>query len=244
MRIKRSLQLYNENATVHLYWRCHNKEFYLSNNKVKDLYFNCLEEGLEHRPQNKSEKLRKNCQIHSYCAMNNHFHQVTSYSNGSEHLSLFMRQAHTLFGIRFNKATKRSGCFGNGRPNTPLIQNSNHEMRVHFYVEANPVRAKLCKIENLQDYPYSSYGYYAFGKKTRHTNLLTIPKWYLDLGKTARVRQTRYRKLFRDYLGERDQETTKDFQKIFIGEYSWIETMKILLKSKIELKHSIYPMRI
>lgn len=122
-------------------------------------------------------KLKEKCQIHAYCSMSNHFHQVVSYKDGSHHLSFLMRQQHALFGIRYNRANKRSGKVAEGRPKTPLIQNDQHRMRVHFYVEANPIRAKIRTLSNLKDYIYSSYGFYAYGKETRFTTLLTIPEW-------------------------------------------------------------------
>ena len=133
-----------------------------------------------------------------------------------------MRQQHALFGIRYNRANNRSGKVAEGRPKTPLIQNDQHQMRVHFYVEANPIRAKIRKLENLKDYIYSSYGFYAYGKTTKFTPLLTKPNWYLNLGDTDQERQTKYRKLFRDYLDEYNPNNSEIYKKAFIGDEIWI----------------------
>lgn len=227
MRIKRSLQLWPKSGTVHQYWRCHNKEHYLKNEKIKKLYFTCLELGLKHR------KLEEKCKIHAFCAMSNHFHQIISYQEGSEHLSFFMRQAHAIFGARFNRVSNRSGKVAEGRPKTPLIQNTDHEMRVHFYVEANPIRAGICTIENLKDYAYSSYGFYAHGAVTPFTHLLQVPEWYLNLGKTAKQRQSHYRKLFRKYLGEYCATFSVRFKQTFIGDSEWV--LEKLLRVKQEI---------
>ena len=186
------------------------------------MYFECLELGLEHRPTFHPTKLKEKVEIHAFCAMSNHFHQVVGYSGGSNNLSLLMRHQHALFGIRYNRAKGRSGKVAEGRPKTPLIQNAEHEMRVHFYVEANPIRADFRTLENLKDYIYSSYGFYAYGKKTKFTHLLTIPDWYLKLGKTQRERQAKYRKLFREYLGKDNSSNSQAFKKAFIGEALWI----------------------
>ena len=101
MRIKRSQQLSPFEGKVHLYRRCHNKEFYLQDNPFKDMYFEYLEHGLEHKPSFQTSKLKEKCEIHAYCAMSNHFHQVVGYWDGSHNLSLLMRQQHALFGIRY-----------------------------------------------------------------------------------------------------------------------------------------------
>src|SRR5690606_18678822 len=136
-----------------------------------------------------SFKKHKHVQIHSYCVMDNHYHQSTRYEDTSESLSNHMRYAHSLFGSRYNRLHKRSGKVAEARPKTSLIENEEHEMRVHFYIEANPIRANMCAPENLKNYKYNTFKFYAYGIRDEHTSLLTIPQWYLDLGKTAQERQ-------------------------------------------------------
>ncbi len=228
MRIKRSLQLWPESATVHLFWRCHNREDYLRDDSFKMLYMKCLEDALEYKNQ------KDNCMIYAFCSMSNHFHQSVHYKNGSSKLSNFMRYAHGLFGARYNRANKRSGKVAEGRPKTPLIQNeSSHEMRVHFYIEANPIRARINTINNLHLNPFSSYSFYAYGKKTRFTHLLTIPEWYFELGKTPLERQTKYRKLFKQYLDKFNCTNITIFMNSFIGNLDWISENLLKIKMKI-----------
>ncbi len=226
MRIKRSLQLWPESATVHLFWRCHNREDYLKPESFKTLYMECLDEALNYKEQ------KQNCKIYAYCSMSNHFHQAVHYKNGSSKLSNFMRYAHGLFGARYNRKNKRSGKVAEGRPKTPLIQrDTSHEMRVHFYIEANPIRAGLNNINNLHLNPYSSYSFFAYGKKTRFTHILSIPDWYIELGRCPKERQIRYRKLFKEYLENNKNESSFHFMKPFIGEIGWIQENMLKLKS-------------
>jgi putative transposase len=236
MRIKRSLLLWPETANVHLYWRCHNREFYLNDDKAKDLYMKCVNDSLEYKKQG------ENCHIHAYCVMNNHFHQSVTYTGGSNNLSRFMRYAHGLFGARYNRSKDRSGKVAEGRPKTPRVQNDYHAMRLHFYIEANPIRAKFRTLENLKHYTYSSYGFYAYGIRTQFTYRLTIPAWYTNLGKTARERQRKYRKLFVAYLKESAKQEKGFFMNRAIGDGSWVygfiaelleQLEKILVKSEV-----------
>ncbi len=214
MRVSRTQQLSSPDGYVHKFWRCHNKEFYLSNDRDKDLYFQAIMEALT--PQ----VTDNNVKVHAFCAMDNHFHQVVEYSNGSKWLSYYMRQAHSLFGARYNKSRGRSGKVAEGRPKTPLVEDIDHLMRVQFYVEANPVRAGKLTLEMLKNYKYSSYGYYAYGIETKYTKILHPPDWYLDLGKTPKERQRKYRKLFREYVS--DQKTKfENFMDLFIGSQLW-----------------------
>ena len=116
-----------------------------------------------------------------------------------------MPSTHGRFGLNFNKTKGRTGKVANERPKTPLIENNEHCMRVHFYIEANPVRANLCKKEYLKHYKYSTFKFYAYGIRDAYTELLSLPDWYMDLGKTAKQRQKKYIKLFYEYL-EEDKE--------------------------------------
>lgn len=235
MRIPRSIQLWPSTGTVHLFWRCHNRDFHLRSKATKKLYFECLEKALKYRKNGES------CQIHSFCAMDNHFHQTVSYTGGWERLSATFHYGHGLFGARFNRATKRTGAVFNGRPKTPLIQNQAHERRVHFYVEANPIRAGLCKLEELKNNPYSSYAFYAHGKRSKFTYLLTIPNWYIQLGNTWKSRQRRYRKLFELYLGVDKKNEDSLHQGLYLGEEQWVEVARSTVRcwvSHRQQKHS------
>ncbi|MAE74539.1 MAG: hypothetical protein CL675_10620, partial [Bdellovibrionaceae bacterium] len=199
MRLPRSAQLFYDSGSVHKFWRCHNKSYLLESSAIKYVYMDCTKYALEH------DSVDGQVQLTSYCLMSNHVHMGMDYADSSSYLSQFMRIAHAKFGRSFNRINKSSGKVANERPKTPLIENSDHLMRVHFYIEANPVRAGLVPLSKLQFYQYSSYGFYAYGKKSRWTDLLAIPKWYLELGRTAKERQSRYRKLFKEYLGEKSQ---------------------------------------
>ncbi len=196
MRIPRSIQLFEPQGLLHQFWRCHNKEFYLKRPEMKSLYLQSIKQAL--KTHNKDNSLK----IHAYTCMTNHFHSLMNYLDGSPNLSNFFRQAHSLFGARYNRLHDRSGKVAEGRPKTSLIENIEHQMRVHFYIEANPIRAGLCSEKQLRGYKHSSYRFYAWGISDEFTEILTIPEWYLALGKTARERQSRYRTLFQEYLGK------------------------------------------
>jgi REP element-mobilizing transposase RayT len=225
MRIPRSLQLFSESGSVHKFWRCHNRAFLLSDFNIKNLYLKCTEYALKHK------SIKNKVKLTSFCIMSNHTHMHLDYEDSSEYLSKFMRIAHARFGYAFNKINNSSGKVANERPKTPLIQDAEHSMRVHFYIEANPVRAKIIKLAKLQFSQYSSYGFYAYGRKTKWSHLITIPQWYLDLGKTAKERQAKYRKLFKEYL----EEGTKPekFLKPFIGTLLWVDQSVSFVKKKL-----------
>lgn len=230
MRIKRSLQLWPDSANTHMYWRCHNKEKYLESDEIKTLYMKCLEESLEFKKQ------KDYCKIYAFCSMSNHFHLSIRYKISSIKLSNFMRHSHGLFGARYNRAQKRSGKVAEGRPKTSLIQETTiHQMNVHFYIEANPIRAGLNNLNNLHLNTFCSFGFYAYGINSKFSHLLTIPDWYLELGKTPKERQSRYRDLFKQYIEKNLKETLYYFKK-FIGDADWIN------ENIHKIKHQFLPL--
>lgn len=166
-----------------------------------------------------------NVKVQAYCVMSNHFHSLISYKETSKNLSDFARCAHGAFGYKYNKLHDRSGKVAESRFKSSLIENTEHTMRVHFYIEANPIRAGLATLETLYKYKFCSYRFYAFGIADEFSKYLQIPEWYLELGKTPHERQKRYRKLFAAYLGEemRTRSLAPVILSNFIGSISWTQ---------------------
>jgi REP element-mobilizing transposase RayT len=78
MRLSRFAVLSKPSGIVHLFWRCHNREYLLDRPKVKKLFFDSLVFGLQHRGTDSSVKL------HSFCLMGNHVHQQMSFGPSPE----------------------------------------------------------------------------------------------------------------------------------------------------------------
>jgi putative transposase len=134
--------------------------------------------------------------------------------------------------MRFNRVFNRSGKVANERPKTPLIGGTESEMRVHFYIEANPIRAGMVKLEKLRYFFWNSYRLYAHGIVDAWTKHLTPPQWYVDLGNTPEERQRAYRVLFRKYLEQVTVSWTQ-FLSHFIGDAVWVRKMEAHLKEQL-----------
>lgn len=228
MRIARRSLLPPDEGLVHKFFRCHNREFLLQNQSVKKLYQDCVSEALN------QDGLKGQVQLHAFCIMNNHVHQLVHYKGGLDLFSEYMRRSHSRFGQIFNRNMQRSGKVANERPKTPLIQNYEHAMRVHFYIEANPIRASIAKSPNdLVGFTYNSYRFYAHGIRDAATKDLVEPEWYLELGPTPKLRQRAYRELFRQYV---NQQIRSFFNSLatFIGDQLWRLKMTTELKNRIQ----------
>jgi len=196
MRKSRALTCFESSGLVHKYWKCHNSEFLLKSYDAKAMYSQHTAKALKH------QSIKGKVHIQAFCYMDNHVHMLCAYSEGSSHLSKFMQRAHSSFGAQFNRKYNRTGKVAVERPKTPVVEDeSDAQMDVHMYIEANPLRAGIVRnLKQLKSYRFSSYQYYAYGIESHFTKGLSAPKWYQSLGSTTKERQKNYRVLFRDYL--------------------------------------------
>lgn len=214
MRVPRTSFLPQNGGLVHKFWRAHNRAYLLSADSDKNLYL----QSIFHAVRHKSIASRVN--VSAFCVMSNHAHMLVKYDGASSQLSSFMRIAHSRFGQIFNRLHSRQGAVAYDRPKTPLVQQSYwNQIRVHFYIEANPLRARMTR--NLKTYKFSSYAFYAWGVASEITRKLTVPQWYLALGKTAAQRRSKYRSLFEAYLKEVRTRVASYTVARFIGDPLW-----------------------
>lgn len=216
MRPSRFQILHYDSAPVHMFSRCHNKEMYFQPNQIKKLYMSIFKESLEVKSTYKDK-----VEINAFCIMDNHYHHLIQYRDGAHNLSNLMRRCNGVFGQRYNRLHQRSGKVAESRPKTSLIENIEHTMQVHMYIEANPIRAGKCNLKQLKHYKYCSYGFYAHGIRNEFTSVLTIPEWYIALGDNEIQRQIRYRQLFENYLKE-SKLIKMEIMSYFIGSSLWV----------------------
>lgn len=110
----------------------------------------------------------------------------------------WMRAAHFAFGSWYNKRNNREGKVAYDRPKTVPVVSDEQLLTLMAYIDANPVRAGLVK--HPSQYEFSSHNFYARGDKNEFTEALDVPTAYLELGKTPKQRQKRYRQHIDIYL--------------------------------------------
>jgi REP element-mobilizing transposase RayT/DNA-binding CsgD family transcriptional regulator len=89
--------------------------------------------------------------LHDYCLMSNHFHLLVE--TELENLSLFMKQINSNYAIYFNKKTKRTGHFWQGRFYSRYIANETYYYTLIRYIEQNPIEAGI--VSKVGEYPYT-----------------------------------------------------------------------------------------
>lgn len=90
--------------------------------------------------------------VWAYCLMTNHVHLVVVPIH-EKSLAEALRDAHTVYAMRFNSRTRMTGHLWQGRFYSCVLDET-HLWAAVRYVERNPVRAALAA--HAVDYPWSS----------------------------------------------------------------------------------------
>lgn len=123
-----------------------------------------------------------------YVLMPNHIHLLLRPNNN--HLSRAMHAIHMNYSRYRKKRYKTVGHIWQGPFKSLHINSDAYMLSCGNYIELNPVRAKLVKYPKV--WKYSSYHFYAFGKKNP---LLEESPIYTSLGLTSNEREVTYRKV-------------------------------------------------
>lgn len=107
-------------------------------------------------------KVRFPFDLCGYCLMSNHFHLLIKPEDDVP-VGCILHSVLASPTNRFRKRHISVGHIWQGRSKTPLVQGNHHLLAVLRYIEANPLRAGI--VEDLRDYPWSSYHVHACGKE-------------------------------------------------------------------------------
>jgi putative transposase len=198
MRLPRKLTICHTRI-FHKMWRGHDLGPVLADDVDKLDYLHKLGDKL-------TDELGEHIQWHSYCLMNTHPHETgrvmgdtkSMIEQSIDALGDWMRNAHSCFAQQYNRRHNRRGKVACERPKTKEVDDEEGLLTVMFYGDANPVRAGM--VCHPKSYRWSSYQFYAYGKRDEVTAHLTPPPAYLALGRTPAERQRKYRQRCDAYL--------------------------------------------
>jgi putative transposase len=130
--------------------------------------------------------------LYHYCLMPNHIHFLVRTGDASG-FSVFMKKLNLSFYSYFNKKYEFVGHLWQNRYKSQPVGKDEYFIQCGKYIELNPVRAKIVK--HPSEYSFSSYNYYAKGKKDE---LITENFFYKELGESVKERQKNYQSLIID----------------------------------------------
>jgi len=133
-----------------------------------------------------------------------------------------------------NDVYHRSGTLREGRFKSAVIDSDRYLFVCSRYIEMNPVRA--CMVTKPQDYRWSSYHHNALGLTDSIVNPHIL---YQQLGTDPSERQTAYRALFREVLGEYDLQALRKGTNecTIVGSSKFQEEIAALLARRVKKYH-------
>ena len=117
-----------------------------------------------------------------------------------------------------------AGHFWQDRFKSLLIARDEYLLACGLYIERNPLKAGI--VQAPQEYPYSSYNFYGFG---REDGLIDEDPCYRGLGKDSKYRQSAYQRLITDKQMNINSNT---LNQLFLGSSSFIQQMEQRFKTK------------
>jgi len=216
----------------HTMWRCHNKSHLLRDHADKRAYLQAV------RNDYLDNCSREEFAIHSYTMMANHGHLRHSLKVHAKVFSNHLRRAHGRFGLGYNRRHGRIGPVAAGRPTTVCLGGTEDAIRCDLYIMCNPVRAGIVRHPtDILWKDFSCCRYFAYGEKNYYDDMLELPQWYLDLGRTDSERQHKFRSMLDRYLVEtgfkRDPRLSTGY---FFGPDEWVEERRKRMREMIKKK--------
>ena len=183
-----------ENAFYHVMNRGRGRQVIFHDSRYFEAFFTTLEEAQK----------RFKCVIHAYCLMSNHYHLLLETPNAN--LGRIMRHINGVYTQRYNRLKRTDGPLFRGRYKAILVERDTYLLQLSRYIHRNPIDMKRPLVEDLKDYPWSSYP--AFIGKAKVSGWLNRELSYSLLG-----HKQRYRGYANYTLQGTDEETQNVYEK-------------------------------
>lgn len=170
-------------------------------------------------------------ELYHFCLMPNHIHLMIEPTIAGS-LPKTMMRLTLAYSSFFNKKYRGVGHVWQGRYKSSLIDKEEYFIWCGLYVELNPARAEL--VARPQDWRWSSYNFYAFGRANPlMEGLIDIDPYYSQLGETPEERQERYRQNVEGVMKEKFlQDVRKKLDERVFGSMEFIKAIKEKFKIK------------
>jgi len=153
----RRLRLEAEGGVYHVINRGNYRMDLFGAAKTKTAFLKCLGEA----------SVKSGWRVHAWCIMSNHYHLAVETPQAN--LVEGMQWLQGTFATRFNRLRKASGHLFQGRYKSLYVDPKGLGSLCH-YIHLNPVRAGLCKVQELASWPWSSFPWL--------TDPAKRPSWY------------------------------------------------------------------
>jgi len=155
--------------------------------------------------------------LYHYVLMRNHVHLILEMTQKSGKLSDIMKGINLSYAQYYKNRYRHIGHFWQDRYKSIIISRDDYLLACASYVELNPVRAKA--VEAPEDYKWSSYKAYAYGKKDSIVDEQII---YKELSKSETERRKKYREFIKGILRDKDAMRGEMDRRVVYGSEDFI----------------------
>ena len=135
-------------------------DFYRFNQRLRYSKFRDLNKDFRAEYENNFRKQNPIIEIYSFAFMPNHFHFLLKQMH-SDGIMNFTRKLQTSFSKFFNLKNDRHGNLFESSFKAKRVDTDEEFWHVSRYIHLNPVTAFLIDYNQLEDYPWTSFPFYA-----------------------------------------------------------------------------------
>ncbi len=148
----------------HVIMRGNNRSNVYNDELDKYHLMRCIEDAHERYPLT----------ILAFCIMSNHFHILMK---SDDDLSIIMRLINRRYSDYYSKRYRHVGRIYQRRYYSKAVTSPAVLLIVSRYIHRNPIETKVPMVADLQDYPHSSFPFYAnpLRKPPLYTNTVLLP---------------------------------------------------------------------
>ena len=140
----RTLRIEREGALYHVINRGNYRADIFGSEGARTAFLKCLEEACA----------KTGWRVHAWGLMSNHYHLALETPKAN--LVEGMQWLQVTFALRFNRLRQEHGHLFQGRYKSLLVDPDGGLGPLCHYIHLNPVRAKLCSVEALGEWPWTS----------------------------------------------------------------------------------------
>jgi putative transposase len=159
--------------------------------------------------------------IYHYVLMKNHVHLVLESQEGGGSLAEIMKGINLSYAQYYKRRYDHIGHFWQDRFKSILVSKDQYLLACGSYVELNPVRAGI--VREPKDYRWSSYRFYAYGKKDP---LIDEHPIYHELSVDELSRRRRYREFVEERLRKKEAMRGEMDRRVIYGGEGFAEKFK------------------